>query len=273
MRLEPDYQVEVTGRCPPGSLPALAGQPDPLTVGDAGRNGDLQAARAIRAGNLDPAMHALVGLLNGQLQPELLIGPGDGAPVAPAAPPEHATEEVLDVDALHRPLRAEVEPHALLPRRLPTGAWSARPRSRPGPGPGLRIYPLRHLPEVVPERVIAASQLRIGQHVIRLGDLLEALLRIGRLVDVRMVGARQLPVRPLDLLRRGVTGHAERLVEIATISHRWSRRRPRLQRDAAATRRCRSPAGRPPPRCPLERRRGLRPWLRVAPDRMGARRR
>src|SRR5262245_13327340 len=131
MRLEPDYQVEVTGRCSPGSLPALAGQPDPLTVGDAGRNGDLQAARAIRAGNLDPAMHAQVGLLNGQLQLELLIGPGDGAPVAPSA------------RALHPDAPAPAPPPARPPARPPAAAPRAPPAARapPPPPPGRRARP------------------------------------------------------------------------------------------------------------------------------------
>src|SRR5262249_37592693 len=62
--------------------------------------------------------------------------------------------------------------------------------------------------------VLTPSRL-VGEHVVRLRDLLEALLGAGvALVRVRVVGARQLPVGLLDLLRRGVLRDAEDLVEV-----------------------------------------------------------
>src|SRR5581483_1177309 len=64
------------------------------------------------------------------------------------------------------------------------------------------------------ERVVALSLLRVGEDVVGGLHLLEALLRarVARVL-VRVVLARELAVRLLDLLRRSVLRDAERLVE------------------------------------------------------------
>jgi hypothetical protein len=69
---------------------------------------------------------------------------------------------------------------------------------------------------VVPERVVPLAKLRGGQHLVGLGDLLEPLLRFRVLVDVRVVGAGDLAVCALDVVRGGAGSHPEHLVEVTT---------------------------------------------------------
>src|SRR5213079_1532524 len=103
------------------------------------------------------------------------------------------------------------------------------------------------------EGVVLLSLLGIGEHVVRALDLLEALL--GGLVPgvlVRVVLARELPVRLLELVRGGVLSDAEHLVEVLTRRRRHSSPsppRPRPVRAAARGRPACSPsAGRRGPR-------------------------
>src|SRR5215472_229659 len=64
-----------------------------------------------------------------------------------------------------------------------------------------------------PRLVVLGASLRIGQDVVGLGDLLESLLRLGvALVGVRVVLARELAVRLLDLLGRRTLTDPESLV-------------------------------------------------------------
>jgi len=80
----------------------------------------------------------------------------------------------------------------------------------------------RRRPEVLPlfqvlaEAVVLRALLRIGEDLVRLGDLLELLLRL-RLVLLVAVGMpleRELAERLLDLVRRGLARDAERLVVV-----------------------------------------------------------
>src|ERR1019366_9238828 len=63
--------------------------------------------------------------------------------------------------------------------------------------------------------VILLAPLLVGQHVVRLGDLLEALLgfRVA-LVGIRVVLAGQLAIRLLDLIGARVLGDGEALVVV-----------------------------------------------------------
>ena len=79
----------------------------------------------------------------------------------------------------------------------------------------------------------SGAVLRVGQHVVGLGDLLEPVLGGRVLVDVGVVLPGQLPVGALDLVLARRPGHPERLVEVACrgISSPW---RHDDQRRAAA---------------------------------------
>src|SRR6185295_6137605 len=79
-----------------------------------------------------------------------------------------------------------------------------------GIGPGLRVsLPVRT------ERVVALPLLRVGEHRMSLGDLLEALRRA--LVDVRMMLPGELSVRRLDRLLVGVPRDSQRLVVVLEV--------------------------------------------------------
>jgi hypothetical protein len=58
---------------------------------------------------------------------------------------------------------------------------------------------------------VQLALLRVGEHLVGLGDLLEALLLLGVHVGVQL--ARQPAERPLDLVRGRVASDAEQLVE------------------------------------------------------------
>src|SRR4029450_7993164 len=79
------------------------------------------------------------------------------------------------------------------------------------PAPGLEARP----PVGRAPGVVLLALLRVGENVVRRLDLLEALLGIlvaG--VRVRVVLARELPVRLLDLVLRRALGDAQDLVEV-----------------------------------------------------------
>ena len=62
--------------------------------------------------------------------------------------------------------------------------------------------------------VVQLTRLRIREHLVRLGDLAEAHLRIGLLGDVRMELPGQTAERLLDLLLVGAACDAEQLVVV-----------------------------------------------------------
>uniref|UniRef100_A0A6B2EA55 Putative secreted protein n=1 Tax=Phlebotomus kandelakii TaxID=1109342 RepID=A0A6B2EA55_9DIPT len=65
--------------------------------------------------------------------------------------------------------------------------------------------------------IIDVALLLVRQHLVRLSDLLEALLSGGRFVLVRMIFERQLPVRLLDLIIAGALRNAQDSVKV--LSH------------------------------------------------------
>ena len=99
---QPDDEVEVAGRGAAGALTALAGEPDPFPVHDAGRDLDLERTSAVGSGERHRAPATAICLLDGQLDLHLLISARDRAPPAPstATTAEHAAEEIVDVSEL-----------------------------------------------------------------------------------------------------------------------------------------------------------------------------
>ena len=74
-----------------------------------------------------------------------------------------------------------------------------------------------------PELVVGRPLPVVGEHLVRLGGLLEPLLgRVVAGVAVRVVLDRELPVRPLDLVLRGSLLNPEDFVEVA-LGHRLRR--------------------------------------------------
>ena len=99
-------------------------------------------------------------------------------------------------------------PPAPIPKKSPR--MSAKSTKAFGSNPPVPLRPL------VPEPVVAGPLLGIGEDRVGLRRLPEPLLRLGIAgVAVGVVIERQLAVGRLDLVRRGVAGDAEDLVEIA----------------------------------------------------------
>ena len=72
------------------------------------------------------------------------------------------------------------------------------------------------------EHVVALPALRVGEHLVGLGDRLEPLGRVGRAVHVRVVLASQLPVGAANLLVRRRARHPEQRVVIGLRGHHLS---------------------------------------------------
>jgi hypothetical protein len=68
-------------------------------------------------------------------------------------------------------------------------------------------------------RVVLGAFLRIAQNGVGLGDLPEAVGRVGRLVAVGMVLEGELAKRVLDRFLVGVPGDAQRFIVVARIGH------------------------------------------------------
>src|SRR5919107_396547 len=269
-----DDQVQVAGRGAAGAPAALAGQADPLAVHHPGWDGHLVAALAVRAGQVDPAAAAAVRLLDRELELGLLVGAGD----RPAAAAEQAAEQVIKVDPAQAlvaeaafvdvdPLAPFVHVHPAAP---PAGLGPATAETaEPGPG-GLPLGPLGDPPEVGTEAVVAGPGVGVGEDLVGLVHLLEAVLGARVLVDVGVVTAGQPPVGLLQLLGAGRARAPEELVVVAghglTPSGRWPRPPPPGATSGPPAR-SRGAAPRPP--CPgRPRRRGP-----AGPPRGGAGRR
>ena len=69
------------------------------------------------------------------------------------------------------------------------------------------------------EHVVRLPALRVGQHLVGLVDLLEALVRLGRGVDVGVPLLGELAERALDVVVRGAAGHAQDVVVVTLGGH------------------------------------------------------
>ena len=67
----------------------------------------------------------------------------------------------------------------------------------------------------VAANVVAGPLIGVAQHVVRVGDELEALGRVVSRIHIRVQLAGQAPVRLLDLIRTGVARDAEDLVVVS----------------------------------------------------------
>ena len=176
----------------------------------------LDAARAAagvardgrRAGLRPGAAASLAG--DGHLQRHLYVRPVerlderdlDGRPdILAARPPPCLREEAL---AEERGEQIRDVPEVELGRRK---AAAAEPR--------------------VAVAVVGLPAPAVGEHLVGLGDLLEALSRVGLAGDVRVQLAREPPERPLDLVVAGVAPDAEQLVVVTLRSRHGSRVRGR----------------------------------------------
>ena len=105
----------------------------------------------------------------------------------------------------------------------------------------------------VPVPVVELARLRLGENLVGLDDLAKPLLRVRRLGDVRMQGAREPSKRLLDRRLVGSAWHSEQLVVVA-LSGRHSRsersscpscRRRSLRRSERARGPLHAPSGSP----------------------------
>src|SRR5439155_26548930 len=93
--------------------------------------------------------------------------------------------------------------------------------------------------------VVQLARLRVREHLVRLGDLAEAHLRIGLLGDIRVKLPGQAAERFLDLLLVGLARDAEQLVVVVVARRHASPPRRPLRRTATARARRRARSGAP----------------------------
>src|SRR2546428_6826237 len=221
VRLHADAQVEIARRAAARTGKAWPGEPDALPVADA--PGDLAArpsrAAAVLARDLDGALGPLVRLGERDLDlglhvlarsrarsrarprpAEQIVGVGESA-VADVA--EQCPEEVRE------PGRVGAE-----------GIRAGRPvvhAMEPPPATRLTAHARGVALPVRTHGVVALALGGIAEDLVGLVDLLEPALRLRLLVDVRVVLARELAVRLLDVLGGGVLSHPEDLVVVLVL--------------------------------------------------------
>ena len=162
-------QEQVARRTAADARPALAGEPDALAVADAARDGDLVVAPVAER---DPAPAAGRRLLERELD--------DRLPVAAAA-----TEAALE--AAGAPAASE-RPRVRPPNRPSKKSLKSSPPKSPPPK-STRTLPKPSKPskpdapetswpafQFASEPVVALALLGVAQHLVGLGDLLEAVL-------------------------------------------------------------------------------------------------
>src|SRR5690606_6919533 len=218
VRRKPDDRVEIAALAAAHCGTALRGQANPPPVRDAGRDAHVQRSRAvhesaggIELGNVDRQRlrRPAVGLLERQ---------GDGRLVVLAASRERERPRSARTEAFAGQGLEEVAETAGA-----AGSLSAADMSM--------LVPVRRRPKRLPrppvraDRVIGGPRLGVAQHLVSFSDLLEALLRVRFLADVRMVLARETAIGPLDLVLSGVAGDAHDLVVILVLHTALARRR------------------------------------------------
>src|SRR6267378_1489716 len=192
MRAQRDVQVKVARRAAIGPRPALAAEPQLFAVGDAARDARADAASI----QLELALGAARGFLQADVDIDRVVLAAERhvpRPAKPAAAPAsecaERLEQVGQVDAAE--VLAGVAAEALVP-------IGRRTEVLPRP--------------VRAEAVEGCALFLVLERLVRLGDLLELLLRVRLLRDVGMVLARELAVSLLDILVARVALDAEDLV-------------------------------------------------------------
>src|SRR5690606_12629214 len=210
VRRQPDDCIKIASLPAGDAGAALGRQPDTAPVRDTGRNADVQRARALHdaPGMIDfrdrdrqRLRRAVIGLLERQCDRRLIVlAPGRereraAAAGAEAGLTEQALEEIAEGAGAGRTGAAEMK--MLLPVRR-------RPEL-------LTSLPIRA------ERVVRGPLLGVAQDLVGLADLLEALLGVRLLADVRVILARKAAVGALDLVLRRVPGDAHDLVVVLVL--------------------------------------------------------
>src|SRR6266851_10420963 len=178
MWLHVDAQIEVARRRAVRTGSALPREPDALSVANAGRDLDREAARlAARLLYLDLLVEPFVGLGQRQLEVVLDVLPRR-RPRTPSST-RGAAEEIFGRERPGHPtLVAEERPEEIRERAL-VGAHSAAARLTgvdpvESAGPPATVAGIAR--EVRPDLVVALALLRVDQDLVGLVDLLEALL-------------------------------------------------------------------------------------------------
>ena len=84
------------------------------------------------------------------------------------------------------------------------------------------------------EAVIERAPLRVRQHLVRLDELLEPVVRVGRVRDIRVVLPRERAKRLLDRVVARVPRNAEqRVVVVVDRRHQSSSKTPSEKRDSS----------------------------------------
>ena len=211
MGLEVHFEIEIAGRAATDPGRALAGQADHLafahSLGDAyieivlGQYHTAAVVLARRTQGNGPGVAAVGGLQVEQDLGMMIVAPGpESAARAEAAAPRaaHAAKEFGKEIAEVRGLGGGKSTAAELEPGVPV-------RWRPE---------FLSLPVVAAQLVVGGALLGIGEHRIGLVDLPHSLLGIRLLGDVRMVLARQLAKRLLDLVGAGIPGDAQNLIVV-----------------------------------------------------------
>ena len=129
---------------------------------------------------------------------------------------EDRAEDIAETTALAEEILHFLGAHVPV---LDAGAWSRTALGAKAPGARLDTRRCGAGP-VLPELVVELSLLRVRQHLVRFGDLLEA--RLGLLVPRIQVGvvlARELAEGGRDLFLRRPTRNAEHVVEVLGLRH------------------------------------------------------
>src|SRR6266540_7048012 len=210
MRPHAHAQEKVARRAAPRARGALPRETDALAVANTGRDPHAEPPRraAVLRCDLDRPLAPLVRLGERDLDLGLEVGPGGRHARAARS---RAAEQVVGLEAGARIAEDCAE-------EVREGAGVAESGARLA-----RVHPLeptRALPAVLEtrplrtDRVVALALLGIGEDLVGLVDLLEALLSFGTLVDVRVMLPREAAVCLLDLLGARVLRDAEGLVVV-----------------------------------------------------------
>src|SRR5438309_1546414 len=198
MRMQRDIEIQVAVASAVQPLASLAGQAQALAVGGALGNARLEGAphaaretAVVVLGDAQLQVHlgAAVGFFQRDVRRDLVVLPGHwnlaAAPSGAVHPARQAGEQISQIDIVERE-RAPAE--LLLPSR-------GRPEllSR----------------TMAAQLIVGGAFFRIPQSFIGFAELLELLLGIPFLGNIRMILSRELPVRVLDLLgaRLAVDAH------------------------------------------------------------------
>ncbi len=189
MRLQHDPQEQIAGRTTIAPLAPLSRQADELAVTDASREVDIDLTAVQR----QPPPAAGQCVLERQFEERLAVVAAQGPAGAAGSRPEQRLEQVvakLHAGAIAEPLVGEEVLEALVRRLVlrftPTGA----------------------------EAVVTRTLLGVRQNLVRLAELLEALLGVAVGVQVRVVLARQLAVGAPDRVGVRVARNAQYLVVV-----------------------------------------------------------